>query len=73
MSKISENIVRVDNYYLDIELLSEDCDLQVIHGQKTPLLGWVSFSYNEITPASVVQARCPIISSGELTWNITLR
>ena len=72
VTKISEDIVRINNF-VDIELLSKDCDLQIIHGQVTPLLGWVSFSYNEITPASVVQARCPIVSSGELTWNISLR
>lgn len=72
ITKISENSVRVDNY-VDIELLSKDCDLRVIHGQKTPLFGWVSFSYNKITPASVVQAWCPIANDGELIWNISLR
>ncbi len=72
MSIISKNIVRINNY-ADIELQSKDCELQVIHAQESPLLGWVSFSYNKIIPASVIQARCPITNEGELIWNITLQ
>ncbi len=70
LQRISSNIVRINNY-IEVELLSNECELFVIYGQTNPLLGWISFSYNEIQPTSVLQAKCPL-DTGELTWDITL-
>ena len=57
--------------YVTINLVSSNCVLRVVRGQKDPLIGWVSFSYNEISQASVVQAECTE-KSGSLAWDVEL-
>ncbi|MBN8431782.1 alginate lyase family protein [Microbulbifer salipaludis] len=67
---VSADTVEVPGYAI-VKLKSEDCELNVFSGREKPLLGWVSFGYNEISPSSVIQARCPN-SSGFLKWEISL-
>jgi hypothetical protein len=43
VEKIDDTTVQLADL-ATVELLSEQCDLRVIHGQQEPLLGWVSFS-----------------------------
>ncbi len=71
VNKSSDRSITVDDY-ANIELITTDCKLNVVTGQKDPLLGWASFAYNEIGPTTVLQARCPVTSAGEATWSIIL-
>jgi len=58
--------------FATVKLISKECHLKLIHGQEKPYLGWVSFSYNQIDPAFVIQAQCKTKGNGELLWDITL-
>ena len=66
------DIMRPDQDLVDIELVSATCRLELVRGRRDPLLGWVSFSYNQISPTSVLQAKCPGSGDHQLTWRITL-
>lgn len=67
----SKNIIEIEGY-ATIEMISDDCTLTLRRGEKKPLLGWASFSYNNIIPTNVVQAYCQNIFQGKLEWHITL-
>lgn len=51
-----------------IELVSDQCTLSTSRGSKFPLLGWTSFSYNEIEETTTIQAICPLFSEIKLKW-----
>lgn len=69
--RISENEISIPSY-ARVNLKSDDCSLMVIKGQRDPLLGWVSFKYNQIEETNVIQAVCDSLISGSLQWDITL-
>jgi hypothetical protein len=68
---VSEDTIRVKDL-VDVKLISDNCELILVRGQTNPLLGWISFSYNDITPASVLKAQCPNVNKQQIIWNITL-
>ena len=52
------------------EFSGEGCEISAVRGETEPYQGWVSVSYLEMTPASVVIATCPpdLVKS---SWHIT--
>ena len=71
VQRVGENKVQLDDLAI-VELFSSDCKLEIIKAQEVPLLGWVSFEYNDIKPTNVIRAYCANNQSGELKWKIML-
>lgn len=71
VQRAGNNLVKLDDL-VTVELNSNDCNLEIIKANKKPLLGWVSFEYNNIEPTNVLRAYCANHKSGELEWKIML-
>jgi hypothetical protein len=71
VQRAGKNLVKLDDL-VTVELNSSDCNLEIIKANKEPLLGWVSFEYNNIEPTNVLRAYCANHQSGELEWKIML-
>lgn len=61
--------VQVGNRSVTAKLLDDDCEITQVRGQKEPMLGWVSTSYQKAAPTTVVRALCSG-RSRSITWDI---